>query len=224
MNGPHVEDPTKLLVEPTAADWGRPAPLPRLRAPRFAGGPANLWRYRDALPCADAWEPVSLGEGFVPLEPLRVSGLERPVLALRDDLHPTGSWKDRGSTVLVSALAAGSRQPLVEDSSGNAALSIARYAELAGLPLTLFVPSRIQPAKRQLLERTTAELVLVPGTREDSTRAAAQAVREGALWASHVMQPLHAAGAATAAFNIVEKLGATPGAVVAPVGDRKSVV
>jgi threonine synthase len=218
MPRPRLEDPSTLLVEPTAADWGRPEPLPILAAPSFAGGPSSQWRYREALPCAEAWEPVTLGEGFVPLEPLGVSGLEGTVLALRDDLEPTGSWKDRGSTLLVSALARGPRRPLVEDSSGNAALSLARYAEVAGLPLTLFVPARVHAAKRELLDRTAAELVLVPGAREEATRAAAAAVRDGALWASHVLQPLHAAGAATAAFNIYERLGAVPGAVVAPVG------
>jgi threonine synthase len=218
MPGSRLEDPSSLVVEPTAADWGRPAPLPVLDTPRFGHGPASLWRYRDALPLNAGWAPVSLGEGFTALEPLRVAGLERPVLALRDDLQPSGSWKDRGSTLLISALAAGPWRRLVEDSSGNAALSLARYAELAALPLTLFVPARVSAAKRRLLERTAAELVLVTGTREDATRAAARAVQDGGLWASHVLQPLHAVGAATAAFNIVEKLGSLPQAVVAPVG------
>jgi threonine synthase len=218
MPTPERERFGSLVAAPSAADWGEPAPLPRLGPAAFGRGPANLWRYRSALPLDPDTAPVSLGEGFVPVEPLALAGLPGSTVALRDDLNPTGSWKDRGSSVLVSALARGPRRPLVEDSSGNAALSLARYAAAADLPLTLFVPERVAPAKRSLLERTAAELVLVPGPREEATRAATRAVRHGALWASHVMQPLHATGAATAAFNIVEKLGAAPDAVVAPVG------
>jgi threonine synthase len=218
MPTPERQRPGSLVAAPSAADWGDPAALPPLGAPPFGRGSANLWRYRPALPLDEGVTSVSLGEGFVPLEPLTLAGLPGTILALRDDLNPTGSWKDRGSTVLVSALTAAARRPLVEDSSGNAALSLARYAAAADLPLTLFVPERVSTAKRRLLERTPAELVFVPGAREDATRAAARAVRDGALWASHVLQPLHGIGAATAAFNITEKLGATPEAVIAPVG------
>lgn len=206
------------LIEPTGEDRWNPPPVPAVHAPAFAPGPPSLWRYRDALDLPRHLPPVSLGEGFVPVEPLKVPGVGDRVFALRDDLEPTGSWKDRGSSVLVTAIAAGPRRQLVEDSSGNAALSLARYADAAGFELTLFVPKRISRARGQLLEQTSARVERVPGPREESARAAAEAAAEGALWASHVLQPLHVAGAATAAFNIYERLGAVPDVVIAPVG------
>lgn len=218
MTVPGLERAAPGIVDPSTGDRRDPAPVPLLGAPCFGRGRASMWRYREALPLPANVPPVSLGEGFVPLEPLNLSGVVGELFALRDDLNPSGSWKDRGSSMLITALADARGIHLVEDSSGNAALSLARYAAAADRPLRLFVPERANPAKLGLLERTSAEVVSVPGSREDATRAAARAAREGALWASHVLQPLHAAGAATAAFNVVEKLGDVPGAVIAPVG------
>src|SRR3972149_5617895 len=46
-------------------------------------------------------------------------------------------------------------------------------------------------------------------------RGAAQA---GGRWASHVGRPFGLAGIATLAYELVEQLGAAPGAVILPVG------
>ncbi|RMF72253.1 MAG: pyridoxal-phosphate dependent enzyme [Acidobacteria bacterium] len=195
-------------------------PLPHLAAPGPPGptAPASAWRYRDAFPLPRRMPPVSLGEGFVPLEPLRVAGLPPGVLALRDDLEPTGSWKDRGSTLLVSAMRAAGIREAVEDSSGNAALSLAAYARAAGIRLRAFVPESTPDGKKALIAAAGAELVEVPGPRPAATRAARRAAAHGAWWASHAVRPLHALGAATIAFNIHERLGRVPREVVAPVG------
>jgi threonine synthase len=196
------------------------AELPALSAPSppDAAAPPSQWRYRSALPIPEELAPVSQGEGFVPLEPLALKGLPSGLLALRDDRNPTGSWKDRGSSVLVSALAAAGVEEIVEDSSGNAAVSLARYAEQAGIALTAFVPDSARPLKKELIRAEGADVVEVPGPRPEATRAARAAANSGAFWASHSGQPLHALGAATAAFNVAELLGRAPGTVVMPLG------
>lgn len=210
-----------LLDFPLCPCGGTPrlAPLADPGSPRsWASGPLSLWRYASAYPLPFGAQPVTLGEGFVSLEPLRLPRLRSGVWALRDDLQPTGSWKDRGSALLITALVALGKRELVEDSSGNAALSLARYASAAGLVLDTFVPESATPVKKDLIRAAGARLVEIPGHRQAATDAARAAAGKGKVHASHALQPLHAAGAASAAFNIYEHLGRMPGAVVLAAG------
>ncbi len=210
-----------LLDEPFCRDGHAPriAPVdtPGVKI-EIEAGPESAWRYERALPLPPTTRPISLGEGWVPLEVLSLPGLLDGVHALRDDLEPTGSWKDRGSTFLISAMTAAGWHDLVLDSAGNGALSTAHYAREAGSRLHVFAPDSSPKVYLEMLEEqgATVETVKDPSA---ARRAAMQAVREGAVLASHASQPLHAAGAATAAFNIVEKLGRVPEAVVLPVGN-----
>ncbi len=178
----------------------------------------GLWRWARAFPLAGE-PPVSLGEGRVPLEPLALPGLPDGILALREDLEPTGSWKDRGSTVLVTAMHAAGIREAVEDSSGNAALSLARYAREAGIRLRAFVPRTATAVKKELVAAAGAEVVEVPGPRRAATDAARRAAEAGVFWAAHAAQPLHALGAATAALDLAAALpGRGPGTVIVPAG------
>lgn len=208
-----------LAADPFCPCGGIPA-VPELSdpGPPSLAAPRSIWRWRRALPLPSALSPVTLGEGPVALEPLTLPGLPRGVWALRDDLQPTGSWKDRGSAVLVSALAGAGFTQLVEDSSGNAALSLARYAAVAGLRLTAFIPASTTRLKKTLIREAGADVVEVEGPRDAATRAARHAAVDGKAYASHAAQPLHAVGAGTAGFNIFEALGRMPGAVLAPAG------
>jgi threonine synthase len=77
------------------------SPLPGLAPDDVGTGVRSLRRYRAALP-GDLW-PVPLGEGRTPPVPRpRGDGEARFKL---EWFSPTGSSKDRGSSVVVSALA-----------------------------------------------------------------------------------------------------------------------
>jgi threonine synthase len=182
-------------------------------------GARSPWRWRRAFPFLDGVAPLAVGDGPAePLEPLVLPGLPAEVFALRDDRLPTGSWKDRGSALLVAALAAAGRRALIEDSSGNAGLSLAAHARAAGLALRVFVPAATTPLKKDLIRGAGAELIEVLGPRDRATAAALAARGPGVTYASHAAQPLFTAGAATAAFDIAEALGGPPEAVVAAAG------
>src|SRR5436190_1647398 len=60
---------------------------------------------------------VTLGEPVTPLVDLELGPLR--VLAKLEGSQPTGSFKDRGSRMVVSALAASGVERAVIDSSGN---------------------------------------------------------------------------------------------------------
>ena len=176
----------------------------------------GVWRYRDSFGLPAEVEPISLGEGNSPLVVDDVNG--KQVAFKLDYLNPTGSYKDRGSTVLISYLAWQGVKSAVEDSSGNAGASFAAYTSRAGMQGKVFVPAYASGPKRAQIEAYGAELVPVPGPRSKAAEAVEREAENGAVYASHVYQPHVLAGYATAAYEMVEQLGDAPGSVIAPVG------
>ena len=77
------------------------------------------------LPQVSAADRVSLGEGLTPL--VRVPKLPGDVRAKLEFTCPTGSFKDRGNSIVVTRLKQIGISRVVEDSSGNAGASLAAY-------------------------------------------------------------------------------------------------
>lgn len=186
-----------------------------MRPGAFGSRAPGVWRYRESLPAIPDDAVITLGEGGTPLiEARRGTGLKYKL----EFLSPTGSFKDRGSTVLVSCLAALGVPRAVEDSSGNAGASMAAYFSAAGITCDLYIPANTSGAKTRQIRSHGARLVLIEGTRADVSRAAEAAV-DGAYYASHLWSPYFLAGTQTFAFEIWEQLGARrPDNVVVPVG------
>ena len=176
----------------------------------------SLERYRTSFPLPPGSGLTSLGEGGTPL--LEESLAERTVYLKCEHLNPTGSFKDRGTAVLVSALKAAGAEQAVEDSSGNAGASFAAYASRAGISARVYVPEYASGPKRSQIEAYGAELIPIVGSRSVTTEAALRAVAGGLVYASHAHMPHIAAGMATIAFEIAEALGRAPGTMVVPVG------
>ena len=193
-----------------AAPWVTPSAFPPATERR------GLQRYRSTFPLTPSADFISLGEGGTPLLPVRVG--ERVLHFKCDHLNPTGSYKDRGTAVLVSALAAAGVTEAVEDSSGNAGASFAGYAARAGIRARVFVPAAASGPKRAQIEACGAELVAIDGPRSAAATAVRAAADAGAVYASHAYLPHGLAGNATLAYELVEQLGQAPGAVLAPVG------
>jgi threonine synthase len=177
----------------------------------------TLWRYREAIPLEEDSHIVSFDEGFTPLLPVEIAG--RPVWIKQDHLFPTGSYKDRGASVLVSKARELGVATVVEDSSGNAGCAVAAYCAKAQISCAIFVPADTSPAKLAQIELYGASLHRVPGSREDTARAVLRAA-ESHYYASHSWNPFFFHGTKTFAFEICEQLGwQTPDAVILPVGN-----
>jgi threonine synthase len=191
-------------------------PAPHLPRPALAQRPPDLWRYAEALP--PLRERVSLGEPMTPLVPFEHRG--RGLGLKCDYLLPTGSYKDRGSAILMSHLKGIGITRAVEDSSGNAAASLAAYAARAGIGLTVFCPATASPGKLAQIKCYGAGLRLVEGPRQRTTDALMRHVAEsGEFYASHLWHPYFVEGIKTAAYEIVEQDGwRAPDAVICPVG------
>lgn len=177
---------------------------------------SGLVRHRRTFPLPPEAPLPSLGEGDTPLLPLDLDG--RTVFFKCEQLNPTGSFKDRGTVVLMAALVAAGVCAAVEDSSGNAGASFAAYAGRAGVRGRVFVPEYASGPKVAQIESYGAEVIHVPGPRSAAAEAARRAAEGGAVYASHAHLPHVLAGMATIAFELVEGLGGPPGAVILPVG------
>lgn len=177
---------------------------------------SGIWKYRHTFNLFSKSSVISLGEGGIPLIKENIDGVQ--VWLKMESLNPTGSYKDRGTAVLVSQLIGRNAQQVVEDSSGNAGASIAAYTSRAGLRAKVFVPSSASGPKRSQIETYGAELVSVSGPRSEATKAAQHEAKQGSIYASHAYMPFGLAGIATIAYELWEEFGISPGTVIAPVG------
>lgn len=186
------------------------------RLDSLAHRPPTIWRYREAFGIGEDTTAVTLGEGMTPL---MEACLDRQPVGLKVDyLCPTGSYKDRGSSVMLTQLKAWGLRRIIEDSSGNAGASIAAYAALAGIPADIYVPASTSAGKAAQIELYGAHLVKVPGTREDTARAALDAANRY-FYASHNWSPWFLAGMKSAAYEIAEQMEwRVPEWVVTPAG------
>ena len=184
--------------------------------------PATLWRYREAIPIQDDENVVSMNEGMTPLVPLAFSGME--IHCKLDFLFPTGSFKDRGATVLMSKMKEWGLAQVLMDSSGNAAAAVAAYAARAGIECDIYAPASTSAAKCAQITAYGANLKKIPGPRAASTAVAMEAAKER-FYASHFWNPWFNHGTKTWAFEVWEQLGMrAPDAVVAPAGHGSALL
>lgn len=180
--------------------------------------PLSLWRYREALPFGDRLAPATLGEGVSPVIDDVLAGT--PVHLVLEYVAPTGSYKDRGASLLVAVAAALGATELVDDSSGNAGIALAAHAAHAGIRARVLVPEDAPPAKPRLASELGAEVVRVAGGRAGASAAAVREAEAGAFYASHAWSPFFLHGAKTIAYSMAEALRwSVPGAVIVPVGN-----
>jgi threonine synthase len=173
----------------------------------------SLWRYAAMLPVERRF---SLGEGCTPLVRTEIDGL--PVYAKLEYLNPTGSFKDRGTAMIVNHLLAHGVREVVEDSSGNAGASLAAYTSATGIRARIFAPASAPEGKKKLITAFGAELVEIPGPRANTTEACLKAA-ETSVYATHAWSPFFIAGQMTCAWELWEQLGRrAPDAVVCTVG------
>lgn len=183
----------------------------------------SLWRYRTAFPLTFC-HPISLGEGITPLVECEWEKRGRPLMKL-DFLNPTGSFKDRGTSVMLSYLRDRGIHAILEDSSGNGGSSVAGYGTTGGLRVKIFAPASTSPAKIAQVRAYGAEVQLVPGPREESQNEAIRQSEGEAFYASHNWQAFFLQGTKTLAYELWEDLGfRAPNNVIVPVGAGSSLL
>jgi threonine synthase len=187
----------------------------------------GIWRYKANFGLSSTLPEISLGEGHTPL--VWVDGgniLPGKKIALKCEfMQPSGSFKDRGSALIVSFLASRGITHALEDSSGNAGASFTAYAARAGIHAKIYIPESTSGPKRNQIEAYGAEIVAIPGARSKATEALVhdleekkEGQRSKVAYASHAYLPFNIPGYATISYELLEQLGEPPGTVIAPVG------
>ncbi|MBS1249112.1 MAG: Threonine synthase [Chloroflexi bacterium] len=176
----------------------------------------GYWPYRHSFGLPEKAPIISLGEGNTPLVWGEAFGYE--VGFKLENLNPTGSFKDRGTALLVSFLRSRGVSSAVEDSSGNAGASFAAYAARAGIEAQIFVPAYAAGPKREQIAHYGARVTPIPGPRIRATEAVLEEAAQGQVYASHAYLPHGIAGMATVAYELHAQLGQPPGTVILPVG------
>ena len=212
---------TPLWRAPDDGGYVNLTPGPGLSPGDIEGDEASLWRYRSALRLP-APPLRSLGEGWTPLVDGTWDGAD--VRMKSEFLMPSGSFKDRGTAVMLNYLVQSGITDILEDSSGNAGASIATYGAALGLRARIFVPASAPAPKRYQMAAMGAEVVPVPGTRDDVARAVLADVDER-FYAGHNHQPFFLEGTKTLAFELWEQLGfRVPDNIIIPLGQGSNVM
>ena len=182
---------------------------------------SSLWRYRAAL-ALNGPPRITLGEGWTPLVTRPWNGAV--VRFKLESQMPTGSFKDRGTAVMLNHLLEVGVGPIHEDSSGNAGASIATYAAAAGLPCRIYVPAAAPRGKIVQIAASGAEVRAIPGTRQAVTDAALAAIGES-FYASHNWHPFFIEGTKTLAYELWEQLGfVVPDNILVPTGYGSNIL
>ncbi|MEM3404406.1 MAG: pyridoxal-phosphate dependent enzyme [Nitrososphaeria archaeon] len=163
----------------------------------------SIWRYKHYFPYVKRDKIITLGEGCTP-----ITKLDDNLWIKLDYLMPTGSYKDRGSSTLVSSLCSESDiiKGLSEDSSGNAGASLAAYCARANIKLKVFVPKSTSGPKLSQIKAYGAEVFRVEGTREDVSKMAQRAMKDH-LYVGHVWHPFFRDGIRTLLYEVAEQTG-----------------
>ena len=159
---------------------------------------------------------ITLGEPVTPIIPIHAAG--RTVAAKLEYLLPTGSFKDRGAKVLVSAMKELGVPRFMEDSSGNAAAAMSAYAARAGILCEIYCPSTASPTKLVQVQRTGATIHRIDGPRDNTTATVMEQAGK-IFYASHNWHPLFLHGTKSMAYEILDQYnGQPPRHIVAPTG------
>lgn len=158
---------------------------------------------------------VSLGEVITPL--IKRSLNKMDIHLKLDYMMPTGSYKDRGAFALINKLKELGITEVVEDSSGNAGAAMAGYCAAAGITCNIYLPESTSAGKIKQATAYRANVVKVPGNREDTAKAIKKAAGI-TYYASHVYNPLFFEGTRSMAYELFEQIG-IPDYIVIPAGN-----
>jgi threonine synthase len=183
----------------------------------------GLWRYRDRLPVDPL---VTLGEGDTPLvEAPRLSEQTGCEVWLKlEGANPTGSFKDRGMTVAVSAAVSEGAEAVICASTGNTAASAAAYAARAGLRGAVIVPEgKIATGKLAQALVHGARVIALRGNFDEALALVRELVDRHPIALVNSVNDYRIEGQKTGAFEVCDQLGGAPDVLCIPVGNAGNV-
>lgn len=113
----------------------------------------SIWNFKQIRKQSELSEnsQITLNEGFTRSEVIDL-GNSSKLFIKREDLNPTGSWKDRGTAYKLSKLINNDVKEAVISSSGNAAISYLKYATENDFKMHVVVSPEINDEKKEIIE------------------------------------------------------------------------
>lgn len=221
----------EALGSVSGEEWRR-----RFEARRGGAFPesSGVWGKREWVhPGLEGDDVVSLGEGWTPLVPSPALAADLgigEVLVKHCGTSHTGSFKDLGMTVLVSAVKAMRRagrpiRAVACASTGDTSAALAAYAAAAAIPSVVLLPKGKVSTAQLLQPLVHGSLVLALDTDFDGCMALVERLTEdGSLYLANSMNSLRIEGQKTVAVEMAQQLGWTvPDWVVIPGGNLGNV-
>jgi threonine synthase len=185
-------------------------------------------KYRDRLPVHDDTRIISLGEGATPL--IRLNNIPRLIDSRVDiyvkfeGLNPTGSFKDRGMTMAVTKAVEEGSRAIICASTGNTSASAAAYAARAGITCFVLIPEgKIALGKLAQAMIHGAVVIQIEGNFDAGMALVKEVANEAPVTIVNSINPFRLQGQKTAAFEIIEELGAAPDYHCLPVGNAGNI-
>lgn len=184
--------------------------------------------YRDRLPISDDTRIVSLGEGNTPLIKLsnltRSLGMDAALYIKYEGLNPTGSFKDRGMTMAVTKAVEKGSRAIICASTGNTSASAAAYAARAGITAIVLIPEgKIALGKLAQAMMHGAVVIQIKGNFDEGMQLVKEVGEQTPITIVNSINPFRIQGQKTAAFEIIEELGAAPDYHCLPVGNAGNI-
>ena len=167
-----------------------------------------------------------MGEGDTPLvEAPHLSSVTGCEVWLKlEGANPTGSFKDRGMTVAVSAAVGEGAEAVVCASTGNTAASAAAYAARAGLRGAVIVPEgKIATGKLAQALMHGARVIALRGNFDQALALVRELAARHPISLVNSVNDYRVEGQKTGAFEVCDALGEAPDVLCIPVGNAGNV-
>ena len=185
-------------------------------------------RYRDYLPVSGKTPVITMLEGNTPL--IRAENLGRAlgggleIYLKYEGLNPTGSFKDRGMTVAVSKAVEEGAKAVICASTGNTSASASAYAARSGLKCIVLIPEgAIALGKLSQALMHGATVIAVKGNFDEALNIVKEITEKYPVALMNSLNPNRIEGQKTAAFEIIDVLGAAPDYQFMPVGNAGNI-
>lgn len=185
---------------------------------------SGMWKYHHMLPVRHAENIVSLCEGDTPLIKADASaaafGMNCRLYIKAEMFNPSGSFKDRPSSVGVSVAKEHGHRAVIVASSGNASAAVSCYAARAGIPCAVLIPASTDPGKVAQALAYGAKVFSVRGTFSDAFNLSVEISEHFQLpnITSTFYNPYTVEGDKTIAYELYSQLGHVPDYIVVPIG------